>query len=165
MMVRVCVCVHACVWIRRGRGWFQRHTAGLHVPSPQPASGWTKGMMSCLANNKSVWVRRALLSASSSFIQPSINHKPYPLYSGWGKDNNKPGGHIVILGERGKQEAKGNTSWLDPWAICLKQMDRQTLSGQWKGDGGCTWCHSVRAANQKAPHRDGPTGTSTEEEQ
>lgn len=86
--VCVCVCVRGSVG-----SWLKHHTANLHVPSPRPASGHTKGMMSCLANNKRVWVRQALLSnpASSSFIQPSINRKPYPLYWGWGMDNNKAG--------------------------------------------------------------------------
>lgn len=89
--VQTMVCV--CVYGGSVGSWLKHHTANLHVPSPRPASGHTKGMMSCLANNKRVWVRQALLSnpASSSFIQPSINRKPYPLYWGWGMDNNKAG--------------------------------------------------------------------------
>lgn len=50
-----CLCV--CVSGGLARSLLQRHTARLHVPSPQPASGHTKGMMSCLANNKSAWAR------------------------------------------------------------------------------------------------------------
>lgn len=65
-------------------------------------------MMSCLANDKRVWVRRALLShpASSSFIQPSINRKPYPLYWGWGMDNNKAAMGQDQIGT-GRGEEKG----------------------------------------------------------
>lgn len=49
-------------------------------------------MMSCLANNKRVWARLGpppLSHGDIGFIQPSINRKPYPLYQGWGDDNNK----------------------------------------------------------------------------
>lgn len=58
------VCLSVCEGL--ARSWLWHHTARLHVPSPRPASGHTKGMMSCLANNKSVWVRWALLSHTAT---------------------------------------------------------------------------------------------------
>lgn len=71
--------------------------------------------MSCLANNKRVLVCQALLfhPASSSFIQPRINRKPYPLYWASGGDggyHNKPamGQHQIGIG-RGRREGNEET--------------------------------------------------------
>lgn len=121
------------------------------MPSPRPASGRTKGMMSCLANNKRVWVRRALLShtASSSFIQPSINRKPYPLYWGWGMDNNKPRDGATLDRER-KKRGKRNKWWRMLQAMGERQTDRDR---KWEDSGSMAlWGATVWDRSTIGPH-------------